>query len=861
MKFPDLSRGLGRIVWLANLLFALGLLAALWMSHAQQLEHAHERADSTAVALGGTVGGVIDQIDLLLDAAVDELEQELGEKSGQVERGRINATIERLLRDVPGLDAVRFSDAAGRVREGDGLPRGTPATSIADREYFQQLREHNDTALVTSRPLPGRSAGRQVLVFAHSYRDATGRFAGVVYASIELSRFSTLFGGLQLGPNSTISLVSDGDFLMLARYPAEPVASVIGQSLPRGGLVELMKGGQSAVTMTFESRFDNIERLFALRKLPSHPYWIAVGLSTHDELRPWRQQLALAALVMALFAGATGIAGWQLGRGSREQLRTLAILHSTLEATDNGILVLDQQRRMLHANQRFAKLWNLPEAMIVPGASDQTLLERVLEQLSDPAQFLQDVEAAYADPRGYARVTALRFKDGRVLERTAHPMRVGGRAAGLVWSFRDVTERIQREQELANHRDELERRVEERTHELAIAKELAESSNRAKSAFLSKMSHELRTPLNAILGFVQLLQFYRQMSEESQRRLATIDRAGRHLLGLINEVLELSRIEAGRSVLQVESFDLAELVDGVAELIRGRADSKGLAFEVERAAGLPAYVSGDGARLRQVLINLLGNAVKYTLQGRVELRVRVGMGDEIVFEIADTGPGIAAEDQEKIFQAFFQTDGAMAKGEGTGLGLTISQEYARLMGGALALFSEPPDGCVFTLRVPLPVVRSGAAPRVARPGRVRALAPGQVKPRVLVVDDRSDNRELVQQMLERVGIETRTANDGQQAVRMFQAWQPALICMDIRMPVMDGYAATRAIRALPGGREVRIAALTASAFEEDRQAILDAGCDEMLRKPLQDEQLFALMTRLLGLLWLRTEEDPLPLPP
>lgn len=861
MKFPDLSRGLGRIVWLANLLFALGLIAALWISHAQHLQHARERAENTAVALGGTVGGVIDRIDLLLDAAADELEQELAETPGRVQRGRINATIERLLRDVPGLDAVRFSDAEGRVREGDGLPRGAPATSVAEREYFQRLRERNDTALVGSQPLPGRADGRPVLVFGHSYRDAAGRFAGVVYASIELSRFSSLFSGLQLGPRATVSLISDGDFLMLARHPETLDAEMIGRRLPNDRLVELMKEGQSTVTLTFDSHADGVERLYTGLKLPSRPYWINVGLSTQDELQPWRQQLVLAAFVMALFAGVTGIAGWQLARGSREQSRTLATLRSTLEATDNGILVLDQQRRLLHANQRFATLWNLPEAMIVPGASDQALIERALQQLSDPARFLQDLEVAYADPRSYAVISTLNFRDGRVLERVAHAMRVDGHAVGLVWSFRDVTERVQREQDLAGHRDELERRVAARTHELAIAKDLAESSNRAKSAFLAKMSHELRTPLNAILGFVQLMQFDRQMSEESQRRLATIDRAGRHLLGLINEVLELSRIEAGRSVLQIESFDLAELVEEVAELIRGRADSKRLAFEVERAVGLPVYVSGDGARLRQVLINLLGNAVKYTPQGRVELRVRLGLSDEIVFEIADTGPGISAEDQEKIFQAFFQTDAALAKGEGTGLGLTISQEYARLMGGSLSLFSEPPDGCVFTLKVPLPVVRTGSAPPAARPGRVQALAPGQARPRVLVVDDRPDNRELVRQMLERVGIEARTAVDGQQAVRMFQAWQPALICMDIRMPVMDGYEATRAIRALPGGREVRIAALTASAFEEDRQAILDAGCDEMLRKPLQDEQLFALMTRLLGLRWLRTEEDPLPSPP
>lgn len=417
----------------------------------------------------------------------------------------------------------------------------------------------------------------------------------------------------------------------------------------------------------------------------------------------------------------------------------------------------------------------------------------------------------------------------------------------LVEANRAAQQIRQRDNELEKYRHHLEELVHVRTLELAVAKNRAEAASQAKSMFVSNMSHELRTPLNAILGFSQLLGRDPQLDEGSRKKVASINRAGNHLMLLINDVLDISRIEAGRAVIRRAPFDLRDMLESVEEMIAARAQDKGLAFHVEHALDLPPAVEGDEPHIKQILINLLGNALKFTDKGSVSFNACRGLSaanSEICFVVSDTGPGIPADEQEKIFQAFYQTEVGIERSESTGLGLTISREYTQLMGGRLEVESLAGKGSVFTLTLPLP--QTSAAVRLSRPGAVIALEErGHV--RVMVVDDNADNRALVQQLLESAGFVVDCAENGQQAIEHFQAHAPDFIWMDIRMPRMDGYQATQHIRALPGGDRVKIVALTASAFDEDLQKIIAAGCDDAVRKPLEAGKLFQLMGDMLGL--------------
>lgn len=409
--------------------------------------------------------------------------------------------------------------------------------------------------------------------------------------------------------------------------------------------------------------------------------------------------------------------------------------------------------------------------------------------------------------------------------------------------FNDVTERTNAEIQVANYQGQLEELVERRTAELRRATEHAEQANRAKSVFLSNMSHELRTPLNAIMGFVQILERDNGQSAENKKKLSTINRASQHLLVLINDVLEISRIEAGHSTVQNSPFDLMRLLLDVDEMIGVSAENKGLKFKCVYADDFPRHVSGDENHLKQVLINLLGNAVKYTNQGSIRLYVK-GLKEGVCFEVSDTGPGIDIADQAHIFDAFYQTEAGIAKGEGTGLGLAISRRYARLMGGDLHVQSETGVGSTFILELPL--VKSQLALAIPS-GVIDGLQGVQEDQRVLIVDDKEFNIHLLQQILESCGFKVCSAHNGQEAVALFQSWQPCFIWMDMRMPVMDGYQATQIIRSMPGGRDVKIVALTASAFAEDKPKMMAAGCDAIVNKPFQLEQIYRAMAEQLGL--------------
>ena len=398
------------------------------------------------------------------------------------------------------------------------------------------------------------------------------------------------------------------------------------------------------------------------------------------------------------------------------------------------------------------------------------------------------------------------------------------------------------------------------TEELRRAKEAAEAANRTKSEFLANMSHELRTPLNAILGYSQLMQRDPDLRAGQQDYLRTINRSGEHLLALINDVLEISKIEAKRITLTPRAFDLHAMLEDLCAMFKLRTDEKRLAFDFGKTDELPRYVIADANKFRQIMINLLGNAVKFTDNGGIAVRAAVKDNTagvmRLVVEVEDTGPGISEDERGRIFQAFEQTETGRQKQGGTGLGLTISREYARLMDGDIFLASRVGEGSVFRFECKVRTGRETDIKEKARQDRVVGLAPGRQVPRILVAEDRLESRLLLAKFLEQAGFDVRQAENGKEAVALFKQWSPHFIWMDIRMPVMDGLEATRCIRELQGGDTVRIAALTASVMEEERESVLSAGCDEFVRKPYRISKIFQVMAKHLGVEYYYENDAP-----
>lgn len=392
----------------------------------------------------------------------------------------------------------------------------------------------------------------------------------------------------------------------------------------------------------------------------------------------------------------------------------------------------------------------------------------------------------------------------------------------------------------------------------------AENANEAKSKFLAQMSHELRTPLNIILGFSQVMNRDTSLTEEQQENLEMITSSGEHLLELIEDILSMSKIDSGRMDLNINSFDLYYLLDSLEEMFQITAASKGLQLGFDRADDVPQYLETDEGKLRQVLINLLSNAIKFTEVGRVRLTVKIegkmlmytGMRKmAIAFEVEDTGPGIDAAKKEELFQPFVQNLKEREFQSGTGLGLTISREYVRLMGGDLTASNVIKNqGAVFKFYIQARLAEESKIERQQDLGRVIGLAPEQPGYRILVADDKWENRQLLIKLFSSVGFEVQSAENGREAVDLWSEFAPHLIWMDMQMPVTNGYEATQEIKSQLKGQATVIIAMTSQNFSDYRATVLEAGCDDFIHKPFQERTLFKKMAEHLGVNYIYEEK-------
>ena len=822
------------------LLVSLALVGAVVVGHLR--EEARSRAEHTtrhlAQSIEQTLDSMIGTIDHTLMVSADEIGRQIATGRPDAEAITRYLTLQQSRFDH--IDLLRATNAEGEAIYGKGVDPAQRA-SLAQRDYFRQLRDNPNAGLVISEPIIGKISQKWIWLMARRISQPDGRFAGLVYGSIFIDDINRMFRQIDLPPGSAISL-RDDRMRVVARvtFDDRPELRVgdtrVSQELQRA----LRDRPGDGTYESGASTPDGVARVYSYRRSPTYGFTLLVGVPAQTVQAEWQRDAAVVGGLIALFLAASLLFIRTIGRAwdrQDEQLVELARsrehLARMVEVIPVATAVVDAQGRIEFLNRKAVELVGYT-AQEVPdlehwwrAAFPEPELRRQVQ--SDWMAAVAD--AATGDGLIERRELDVTTKTGAVETVAIFGVLVDERALVL---FDDVTEGRRAERELRE------------------AKEAAESANRAKSLFLANMSHEIRTPMNAIIGLTHSLR--RNVHEADQSdKLGKIAGAADHLLQVINDILDISKIEADKVVLEKSDFDLEAMVERIRAMVIDRVHDKGLTLEVDVEPGL-GRVNGDATRLGQGLLNYLGNAVKFTEHGHISLTVRALERTEsqvlVRFEVRDTGIGIAPEALGRLFQSFEQAQPRQERRiGGTGLGLAITRRLARMMGGDAGCESRPGEGSLFWM-----TARLGAAPPTIETGGSEADVPlhpaGQEsRPRrALVVDDAPWRRLLHSQLLRAAGLESDTVASGEEALRRAVAAEAAgdpfdVVLIDLVMPRWNGFDTLAALRAAGLSRLPAAWLVTASADPAIAEDAAAGGFSEVLIEPLSVTQLMGAMTR------------------
>ena len=753
---------------------------------------------------------------------------------------------------MPFVGSLTIFDARGKVVN-FSRQWPVPAIDVTDRDFFKAFQNDPNLVSFLSEPVRNRASGTWVMHLARKIAGPNGEFRGIVSGALELKYFEEFFGDIALAPGGTIEVFRH-DTTLLVRHPK--AEALIGKRFAATAL-KLIAAADHGVGRDLTG---GEEQLVAAHRVDGYPIVVSVSKTAAATLADWQLTakylagvaaltiLALAGLAylfIRLFGNYHALMHSRAEQEKSEQLREQSLRFDVaLSNMSQGLCMFDSQQRLIVCNRRYAELYGLTEAQIQPGTTLRAILERRIAAGTAPQDaknYVEDRLSTVASNKFY-QVTN-RLRDGRYVSIVHQPMPGGGWVA----THEDITETKRAEAERAQAIAEAEH-----FHARELA---AEAANKAKSSFLAVMSHEIRTPMNAVIGLSSVLLDTRL--DDEQRHIAeTIHESSNNLHALLNDILDVSKLDAGKIEFEAAPFSLRAVIDNVASIVEASATKKGLPLRCSIDDAMPAALIGDQTRIRQVVLNLMTNAIKFSDKGRVEIATRCleRQGGSITFEcsVRDSGIGIAPEQLGKLFGDFTQADSSISRRfGGTGLGLAICKRIINQMGGEITVESAIGAGTVFSFTLTLPVANEsdlGVTDATVDKDDFADLLAKLDKPlRVLLAEDNPTNQLVFTKLMQNFNVAVTIAENGREAVEQAAHRRFDIVFMDMRMPEMDGLEAARAIRAIGGAwARIPMIALTANAFADDVKACRDAGMDEFISKPMRKKVLIEKLALLLS---------------